>query len=314
MTDDQLELANAYLDGEATADERARVESDAELLAEVERLRSIRNVLSEIDPPSANARESAIAAALATFERLPSTVVAPVETTPLLDATAPTNIVPFERRRRLRRLQGLSAAAAAVVIVAGGITIAQRDGGSNDADVRATNPAVDAQANTERDETASGESPAPTSVATSTTNGATMAVVPTTAGYEDGASDQAAGDASSSDPDSAEIAPPAPTVDAAAEVPAMPAAPAPAETLARFVVLRSDDDLVDFAATMKDQPVAEADAAAECEDDTLKADAVYQDEDGAEHPIVVVLLDDEDEDEQLGALSLDDCTIVLQAD
>ena len=44
MADDQqpdaAELASAYLDGEATADERARVEADPILLAEVERLRA----------------------------------------------------------------------------------------------------------------------------------------------------------------------------------------------------------------------------------------------------------------------------------
>ena len=40
MTDDLTLLASAYLDGEATPDERARVEADPALLAEVERLRS----------------------------------------------------------------------------------------------------------------------------------------------------------------------------------------------------------------------------------------------------------------------------------
>ena len=47
---DAVELASAYLDGEATADERARVESDAALLAEVERLRRVRDAVAEIPP------------------------------------------------------------------------------------------------------------------------------------------------------------------------------------------------------------------------------------------------------------------------
>jgi hypothetical protein len=40
-TDDHLDLVSAYLDGEATADERARVEADPALLARVEELRAI---------------------------------------------------------------------------------------------------------------------------------------------------------------------------------------------------------------------------------------------------------------------------------
>ena len=42
MNDDLTLLASAYLDGDVTADERARVESDPQLLGEVERLRSVR--------------------------------------------------------------------------------------------------------------------------------------------------------------------------------------------------------------------------------------------------------------------------------
>jgi len=314
MTDDQLELANAYLDGEATAGERTLVESDAELLAEVERLRSIRNVLGEIEPPSPHARESAIAAALAAFDDLPSTVTGSLETTPAADPTAPTNIVPFDRRRRLRRLQGLSVAAAAIAIVAGGITIAQRGGGSNDASVREPNSAGDAPADTERDEPAPVGAETPTSALPSTTSGAMMAVVPTTAADEAEAGDQPADAVLSTDPDAAEVASSASAPDdaAAAAAPTMPSPPAPVETLARLMVLRNEDDLIDFAETMKDQPLAQADAEADCDDGTLKADAVYQDDDGAEHPIVVVLLDEDGD--PLGALSLDDCTIVLQAD
>ncbi len=43
---DAVELASAYLDGESTTDERARVESDATLMAEVERLRRVRDALA----------------------------------------------------------------------------------------------------------------------------------------------------------------------------------------------------------------------------------------------------------------------------
>ena len=42
MNDDQRLLANAYLDGEVSADERARAEADPEVVAEVARLRAVR--------------------------------------------------------------------------------------------------------------------------------------------------------------------------------------------------------------------------------------------------------------------------------
>ena len=48
MNDDLTLLASAYLDGEATPDERARVEADAALLVEVERLRTARMALLDV--------------------------------------------------------------------------------------------------------------------------------------------------------------------------------------------------------------------------------------------------------------------------
>ena len=50
MNDDLTLLASAYLDGDVTADERARVENDAEVLAEVDRLRSARALLGDVEP------------------------------------------------------------------------------------------------------------------------------------------------------------------------------------------------------------------------------------------------------------------------
>lgn len=309
MTDDQLELVNAYLDGEATLDERALVESDTELLAEVARLRAVRNALSDVEPPSASARETAIAAALAAFDELPATAAAPAAPAPRGDVTAPTNIVPFERRRRMRRIQGLSAAAAAVVIVAGGIAISQRNDGDSTA---------------ERDPDSAAGAPATAPLAGGTTNAAAgpsttpepmMAVVPTTVGFEveDETVDGAAADAPEGTLTSAtqlsEMAVPATT---SPGVGVVPPAPVAEDTDTTFAVLRDEDDLADFAATMKDPPLAADDAGAECEDDTLKADAIYEDDAGDRHPIVVVLIDEEDE--QLGALSLDSCEIVLPLD
>ena len=51
MNDDLTLLASSYLDGDVTADERALVETDPDALAEVERLRSVRALLGDVEPP-----------------------------------------------------------------------------------------------------------------------------------------------------------------------------------------------------------------------------------------------------------------------
>lgn len=77
MNDDLIQLASTYLDGQATAAERAQVDNDAELLAEVERLRRVRAVLassgagSDTGTAPISVRERHLAAALDTFDRLP---------------------------------------------------------------------------------------------------------------------------------------------------------------------------------------------------------------------------------------------------
>ena len=131
MTDDLTLLASTYLDGEATPDERARVEADAALLAEVERLRTARATLLDarwFERPGDDAREAAIAAALAAWDvrrrpRRPRT-----ETRP---AGRRSPVVPFERRRTYTRW--LTAAAAVVAVAGLGVIVAQF-GGDDDAD------------------------------------------------------------------------------------------------------------------------------------------------------------------------------------
>ena len=60
------ELASAYLDGEATAEERLRVEADPALLARVDALSAVRDAIrTEVVPVPAEARDWAIAAAIA---------------------------------------------------------------------------------------------------------------------------------------------------------------------------------------------------------------------------------------------------------
>ena len=109
MTPQELdELASAYLDGEATAEEAALVENDPGLQALVEELRAARNlVATPVEPPSNEVRDQMIAQALA--HRAP--------------------VVSLERaRRRLRPISPqtrviLAAAAVVAVIAMVGVTL-----------------------------------------------------------------------------------------------------------------------------------------------------------------------------------------------
>jgi hypothetical protein len=71
MNDDLSSLASRYLDGDADADERAQVDVDPELQAEVARLRMVRAVVADLDEPIISVRERHLAAALDAWDRLP---------------------------------------------------------------------------------------------------------------------------------------------------------------------------------------------------------------------------------------------------
>lgn len=119
MNDEQLFLANAYLDGELTDDERQIAEADPEVMTEVDHLRALQGELRDIAAPNAAARYSAITAAMAEFG---GGVVADAE----------SSVVPFRPRPAYAKYLGI---AAAVVAVAGlGIIVSQAGrGGDNDA-------------------------------------------------------------------------------------------------------------------------------------------------------------------------------------
>jgi hypothetical protein len=119
MNDDLTLLASAYLDGDVTADERALVESDPQLLGEVERLRSVRIMLADTEPASISLREQHLANALDAWDTVMATAA---------DRT-PT---PFgERRRRRSNRILLGAAAAIMVVFAGGIALQTFTGGES---------------------------------------------------------------------------------------------------------------------------------------------------------------------------------------
>ena len=147
-------LASAYLDGEATADERALVETSAEALAEVDALSQVRTVLAATAPTSSlSEREAHLAGALDVWERM-SDLERSGEATPAsgVDGAAgaavltPTSTSEGRRvrggRRAARRAgsigasQWLLGAAATLVVVAGGAAVVRgilaEDAATND--------------------------------------------------------------------------------------------------------------------------------------------------------------------------------------
>lgn len=122
--DERDELLAAYLDGDATAEERARVEADPALGAEVERLRRLAATLRDPEPPRAAARESAIAAALAVFDAEQAGSAGQAGS---IAHTMPPDVVTLDRRRgRSRWSAGLGVAAAALAVVGVGVIVSQR--------------------------------------------------------------------------------------------------------------------------------------------------------------------------------------------
>ena len=167
MNDDLTLLASAYLDGEVDAAERARVEGDPELLAEVERLRTVRVLIGDIEPSPISTREELLANALDAWDRLPAAERTRDATPRALDRsvhpgaaaaastiTAPTSLADRRKATFNRRLLG---AAAAIVLVLGAGIVAQivtSDGG-DDSDTVADGAASQAA---ERDAASSPES------------------------------------------------------------------------------------------------------------------------------------------------------------
>lgn len=140
MNDEQYFLANAYLDGELTADERRIAEADPEVMTEVEQLRALQSELRDVPGPSADARESAISAAMAAFGAAGATADTDVPE----PATSP--VVPFRPRPAYAKYLGV---AAAVVAVAGlGIIVSQAGLGGDDDSADTAEPAA---ASVERD-------------------------------------------------------------------------------------------------------------------------------------------------------------------
>lgn len=170
MNDDLTPLASAYLDGDVTADERARVENDTVLLAEVDRLRSVRALLGDVEPQAISVREAQLAAALDAWDRLPErerTGTRRDGTPEGIDAaavagaasvTAPTPLSSRRRSGRTTSTRWLTGAAAALVLVLAGGVALQLSSTSSDDDASSQETSGDdasgALAATERADTA----------------------------------------------------------------------------------------------------------------------------------------------------------------
>jgi hypothetical protein len=182
MNDDLTLLASAYLDGQVDAAERARVEGDPGLLAEVERLRAVRVLIGDVEPSPISTREQLLANALDAWDRLPATERGRDATPRVLDRsvhpgaaaaaatiTAPTSLADRRRASMNRRLLG--AAAAIVLVLGGGIAAQIVTSGSNDdsdtvADVAdVADEGVDAASDAESGAASSEESSAELSTA-----------------------------------------------------------------------------------------------------------------------------------------------------
>ncbi len=141
MNEELDELASAYVDGEASAEEIARVESDPELLSLVEEFRALRP--SSLPAPQLNLelQEQHIASALAAFDEahaakpsLMAVADSPTETsTSDFEGTtkesgggseAATTVTSLDARRSRRRPPTWLLNAAAAVVVVGGVGFA----------------------------------------------------------------------------------------------------------------------------------------------------------------------------------------------
>ena len=122
------ELASAYLDNEATFDERARVEASADLQGLVADLVGLRARLNDVAPVTNATRESAFAVAMAEFgvTDVPvgaaSVVASPVVASPVVALAA--------RRQKVYRI--ITGVAAASVLTVGGFAALNSVGGSDE--------------------------------------------------------------------------------------------------------------------------------------------------------------------------------------
>ena len=135
MNDQQYLLANAYIDGELTDDERVLAESDPDVMSEVELLATLQSRLRKVEPPTASAKEAAFSAAMAVFPAAEQRAAPPIN-------AAVQNPVPLRRRPAYARWLGVAAAVVGVGLLG---TVVMTGLRSDDDDSAAFEPASDAE-------------------------------------------------------------------------------------------------------------------------------------------------------------------------
>jgi hypothetical protein len=145
MNHEHYLLASTYLDGELTADQRELAESDPDVMSEVDRLRDLQTRLRSVEPPSTEAREMAIGAAMAEFSALASRPAPPIN--------AATTTVQFRRRPAYTRYLGIAAAVVAVAMLGFVVATGVRPGANDD--TTSSDAALDVAADEPADEPAS---------------------------------------------------------------------------------------------------------------------------------------------------------------
>ena len=124
------EVISAFLDGEVTDDEAARVRADPELLRRLEELRvASRAVAQHPEPPAREARDAAIARALGAYDEAGASTHRETDASTHGEAGVKSTVRPLVRRRRVGVAAGLSAAAiVALLALAVPLVALLRDG------------------------------------------------------------------------------------------------------------------------------------------------------------------------------------------
>ena len=319
MNDTPLDLdalASAFLDDEATVDERAQVSADPQLRRaldeRLEQMRAVRALLGDVEPASISTRETHLAEALAAWDRIPEAerTGARRDLTPRdIDgaaAAAAASVTSSSRRRdrgRPTSTRWLTVAAAAVgVLAVGGIVL--RFTGDNAMD--------DAGSAEESAENFSTED-----VSTEAGDVAADAAGETELRAELSDQDDASGSAEQADaPDTAAADGSAGTLATGVDV----AAPPPEDAL---VLLTNAQDLVDFASAALQAPAASdapAATSAPVDDDELGPAPTFPDCDALDLVVgpamyrdVAVLVGIDASRDRAIAVRIDDCITVATA-
>ncbi len=142
MNDDtpflDADLVSAYLDNEATAEERARVEASPELIAQVAELTLLRTNLRAVAPAPAGVRETAMAAAMAAFgtaDIVADTAADAAAGSGMTDsqpsvAPAVASVISLAARRQ-RMYRVVTGVAAASVLAIGGLAVLNNRSGND---------------------------------------------------------------------------------------------------------------------------------------------------------------------------------------